>query len=166
MVDEANKPLKPLPRSLVHKNLLFHRTAGIWVINESKQILCQKRSLKKDIKPGMWEAFFGGHLGPGEDYLGTAVKEVSEELGISVTEEDLVLYKILKSGGTHNEFQFVCALKLRRNDLDFNFEKEEIDELQWYPLAKLKEILLDRQNINWVHKPWDAEVLNWLATLT
>ncbi len=57
VVDENNQPQQPLPRNVVHKNSLWHRTAAVWVINRNGKILCQKRSLKKDVKPGMWEAF-------------------------------------------------------------------------------------------------------------
>ena len=57
VVDENNQPLKPQLRSSAHKNGLWHRTTGIWVINKSKKVLCQKRSLKKDLNPGIWEAF-------------------------------------------------------------------------------------------------------------
>lgn len=74
-VNENNQPLKPELRSIAHKNGLWHRTTGIWVINNKKQILCQKRSLKKDILPGYWEAFFGGHLAPDEDFKHNAANE-------------------------------------------------------------------------------------------
>jgi len=86
VVDENNHFLGPQIRSIAHQNRLWHRTTGIWVINNKGQILCQKRSFKKDIKPGFWEAFFGGHLAPGEDYLHNAVQESSEELGITISE--------------------------------------------------------------------------------
>ena len=72
VVDKNNKPLKPEKRSLAHKNGLWHRTSGVWIITKNKRILCQKRSLKKDIKPGMREAFFGGHLSPKEEYRQSA----------------------------------------------------------------------------------------------
>lgn len=163
VVDEHNFPLEPLARSFVHTNAIWHRTTGIWVINDKKQILCHKRSLKKDIKPGLWEAFFGGHLQPGEDYVDSAVKEIREELGITVLANTLLPYKILKSDKpNHKEFQHIFAHKTVLHDTDFNFEKEEIDELKWLNIEELTTLLLDNENEHWVHKPWDKNVMAWL----
>src|ERR1700760_3261316 len=96
VVDENNEPLEPQARYIVHEKNAWHRTTGIWVVNNKKQILCQKRSLLKDTKPGFWEAFFGGHIGPQETYGDNAVKELTEELGIPVQKENLLPYKVLK----------------------------------------------------------------------
>src|SRR5579863_5822091 len=156
VVDENNKPLKPLPRHIVHKNMLWHRCSGIWVINKNKQILCQKRSLKVDIKPGMWSAFFGGHLHGNENYFKNAMVELSEELGITTQENCLIPYKILKSDkNTHKEFQHCFIYKLDRQDKDFSIEKEEVDEVKWFEFDEVKKVLLIRNDPNWVHKPWD-----------
>lgn len=166
IVDKNNQPIDPQLRSMAHKNGLWHRTSGIWVINYSKQILCQKRSLKKDVNPGKWEAFFGGHLSPNENYLHNAANETSEELGIAVNEKDFISYKVFKSDKpNHKEFQHVFALILNKNLNEFQFEKEEIDQLQWKDLNEVRKILVNIKDKLWVKKPWDDELLNWLLTL-
>lgn len=166
VVDENNNPLKPELRSIAHKNGLWHRTTGIWVLNKRKQILCQKRSMNKDVKPGYWEAFFGGHVGPQEEYLDSAVSEVQEELGISIAKTDLIPYKVLKSDKpSHREFQHVFALFLQDDQNTFQFEKDEIDELMWKELEEVRDILVKQKKENWVKKPWDEEVLTWLSSL-
>ena len=127
VVDENNNPVKPQIRSFVHKNNLWHRTTGIWVINRKKQILCQKRSLQKDQNPGFWEAYFGGHLGSNETDVHNAKIELGEELGIKVLEKDFVFYKVCKSDKpTHKEFNHIFGVFLNREDLDFNFEERGI----------------------------------------
>jgi len=164
-VDENNQPITPQLRSNAHKNGLWHRTTGIWVMNQKGQLLCQKRSLQKDIKPGFWEAFFGGHLAPGEDYLENAAKEASEELGILIDKRDLIPYKILKSDKpTHKEFQYICAFIVRDN-IEFRVETDEVDELAWKSIDEVKDILIVKKESNWVRKPWDEDVLNWLLTI-
>lgn len=163
VVDENNQPQNPVIRHVAHAKGLWHRTSGIWVINSKKQILTQKRSLNKDIKPGFWEAFFGGHLAPDEDYAENALREVREELGISVTPDQLIPYKILKSDKpTHKEFQGIFALKTDQLD-NFHIEKEEVDEIRWIDLEKLKDILLNDTEPNWVKKSWDKDILSWLT---
>jgi len=163
VVNENNKPLKPFPRHIVHENVLWHRTTGIWVINKKKHILCQKRSMKKDVKPGMWETFFGGHLHPEDNYFDSAVRELSEELGITVQKENLMPYKIFKSDKpTHKEFQHCFIYILDRQDNDFLIEKEEINEVKWIDLEEIKRVLVIKNDPQWVHKPWDEEVLNFI----
>jgi isopentenyl-diphosphate Delta-isomerase len=166
IVDEENKPLDPVPRHIAHEKKLWHRTTGIWVINNNKQILTQKRSLKKDQKPGFWEAFFGGHVGPGEAYLDNAAEELHQELGIPVAKEKLIPFKIFKGGKIgHKEFLHVFAYVIDTDSIDFPFEEEEVDELKWVPLEEIRKILLIDQNPTWVHKSWDEETIEWLERL-
>ncbi len=161
VVDENNQPLAPKPRKIVHGKRMWHRTSGVWIINSKKEILCQRRSLKKDQNPGFWEAFFGGHLAPGEDYLDNACSEVSEELGIKVYKKDFKFYNVFKSNKPkHAEFQGVFALF--SNATKFKLEEDEIDEVKWLGIDRLKRILLYETKSKWVRKFWDREVLNWL----
>jgi isopentenyl-diphosphate Delta-isomerase len=167
VVDELNNPAKPLPRHIVHNQRIWHRATGIWVINAKKQILCQKRSMKKDLKPGFWEAFFGGHLHPGDTYDSNAITELSEELGIQVKKDNLIPYKIFKSDKqTHKEFQHSFVYILDQKKTDFHFEKEEIDEIRWYDLDEVKHFLLEANDPYWVHKSWDDEMLAFIAQLS
>lgn len=167
VVDTNNNPIEPLPRNIAHKNNVWHRTTGIWALNSNKHILCQKRSMQKDQNPGKWEAYFGGHLGPNEDHTESAVREVSEELGQSVTADQLIPYPyIVKSDKpTHREFQYIFTVFLNNDSSKFKFEQEEIDELTWVDFETVKKILLETKEENWVQKPWDQEILNWIATL-
>ena len=166
VVDENNQPLDPMARHIAHKEGTWHRTAGIWVVSKTGKILCQKRSLKKDKKPGFWEAFFGGHLGPDDTYLQTAKKELQEELGIPVEENQLIPYKVFKSDKpTHKEFQHVFAFLMVDERQEFLYEEDEVDELSWKTFAELEKILIEDPDPKWVHKHWDKEVLDWLKTL-
>lgn len=165
IVDENNKPLEPTTRQVAHKNGLWHRTTGIWIINSSKQVLCQKRSMKKDVKAGLWEAFFGGHLAPGQDYTESALQELHEELGIKVLHQELHPYKVFKNEDVHCEFEHIFGYSTDRSISDFKIETDEVDELRWVNLEELRRILGDLGVTTWVHKPWDQEVLSWLPTM-
>jgi hypothetical protein len=45
-----------------------HRAVHILVFNARGQVFLQKRSLKKDLHPGVWDSSTSGHLDTGEDY--------------------------------------------------------------------------------------------------
>lgn len=163
VVDEHNQPMRPVKRYIAHKNRLWHRTSGIWVLNEEKQILCQKRSALKDVNPGKWEAFFGGHLAPNEEYLHNAASEMRQELGMTVDNNDLIPYKVFKSDKpNHKEFQQIFALYLEHVPGKFNVEKEEVEDLSWKTIDEVKSFLVVQKDSQWVLKPWDEQVLEWL----
>lgn len=65
----------------------------VWVvavalINENDEILVQKRPAGRSMA-GLWE-FPGGKIEPGETAEAALVREINEELGILVSESDLV----------------------------------------------------------------------------
>lgn len=82
-------------RSQVHKDGDFHGTVHIWVIKKTVKgydVLLQKRSKDKDSFPECYDISSAGHLEAGHDYLETAIRELSEELGIWATQEELEFF--------------------------------------------------------------------------
>jgi isopentenyldiphosphate isomerase len=161
VVDENNNPVKPKPRHEAHSKGLWHRNSHVWIMNSKKEILCQKRSMKKDKKPGFWEAFFGGHLSPGEDHLSGAVKETKEELDLDVTEEKLIPFKVFKSR-SGREFISIYLFFWDGKAEEIKFEDDEIDQVKWVPFGELKEILLVKKEKNWTNLGYNRQMLAWL----
>jgi isopentenyldiphosphate isomerase len=80
------------PRAEVHRDGDWHRSVHVWVAGNSSDdpfLLVQRRSLKKDTWPGRLDATVGGHYRHGEG-LDDALREVEEEIGVSVDQNDLV----------------------------------------------------------------------------
>lgn len=69
---------------------------GIWVINSNKEILLTKRAPEKRYAPNKWENT-GGHLQSGEDIQQAVIRELKEETGISVTEEEMIYLGSVKN---------------------------------------------------------------------
>lgn len=80
-------------RGVAHREGSLHATVHIWVVRENDKsgfdVLLQKRSASKDSHPGFYDISSAGHIAAGEDYLPSAVRELSEELGISASESEL-----------------------------------------------------------------------------
>ncbi|HNX60204.1 MAG TPA: NUDIX domain-containing protein [Spirochaetota bacterium] len=72
------------PRSRVHREGLWHRSAHIWVCDRHGRILLQRRALDKDTHPGLWDISAAGHLSAGEPSIDAAVREIREELGLVI----------------------------------------------------------------------------------
>jgi len=76
-------------RKLCHSgSFLLHPVVHLHVFNSAGQLFLQKRSLNKDIQPGMWDTSVGGHVDFEEtigvtDWVRPALeREACEELGI------------------------------------------------------------------------------------
>lgn len=167
VVDENNNPLEAKSRGEVHKNGLWHRISHIWIVNSKGQILCQKRSKAKDIYPGRWETFFGGHILAGEQDLDSAVKEVSEELGANVNTGDLLFFKVIKISRDlgkmmHNQFCSIYLLKWDGDEERISFEKEEVDEVKWVDARDIERVLSKTENNTWVDPGYQEDFFEWL----
>lgn len=160
VVDENNNPIESLPRDEVHAKGLWHRCSQIVVINSQKQILCQKRSKLKDNHPDMWEANFGGHLGPDEDFLDNALKETEEELGLQQKEKDMIFFEVFKSV-EEKEFQGVYYTRWDGDLKTLSLEEEEVSEVAWKEIVELEKEFHSADS-NWVQHGYEIRLLEHL----
>jgi isopentenyldiphosphate isomerase len=65
-------------------------------MNSSGELLCHKRSYKKERLPGGWSTHLGGHVGVDESYEMNAQKELEEEAGIWIKPEQLIQWRTTK----------------------------------------------------------------------
>jgi isopentenyldiphosphate isomerase len=162
VVDEFDVPLEPRPRHETLKKGYWHRTAHVWVMNDLRQILCQKRSMLKDMAPGKWEPAVTGHIGPGDDYFTGAIKEVREETGLPLTREDLNLIKIYKDYEMR-EFRGIFTVNWNGSIDEVISEKEEVDAVKWVSITTLKNYLLYQKSAPWVKPGYEKEMLSILT---
>lgn len=159
VVDEYDNPIEPRPRHEVFKKGHWRRTAHVWIINSKNQILCQQRSLKKDMSPGMWESTFSGHLSPGDDYFSGAAREATEETGIEIKKSDLTLLKIYKDP-QYREYRGIFYCK---KDVDLDQLKLEVDEVQQVKLLHAKTVKKNMENNpKWFNQPYQNEMFSLL----
>jgi isopentenyl-diphosphate Delta-isomerase len=152
IVDENNNSLGiSKPRNIVHQEMKdWHRATSIWVINENKEVLCQKRSLEVEGCPGRWQSYFGGHLVSGESYEQNAIRELEEELGLKIKTIDLKFIedRPSESGKTWLRIYVFYYKK----DQKFDPQSKEVNELKWMDLSALKKMFQERQFCNRVNE--------------
>lgn len=108
VVDENGIPTgRTKPRTSIHRDGDWHKTVHIWIANNRGEVLFQKRSLTKESFPGAWDISAAGHIKSGETSVEAAIKELSEELGISVLPHDLRFLFSQKSTSVQNNGTFV-----------------------------------------------------------
>ena len=131
-------------KSEAHKNGWFHATTHIWLFTSDKKILLQKRALTKKVFPGMWDISVAGHLGAGEKIIDGAKREVFEEIGLQLEEEDLIKIGTRIHQVTHkneiqdNEHHHVFIAELKTSVEKLTPQEEEVSGLKLWNLTILK----------------------------
>lgn len=150
IVNEIGQPTGAIAtRSQAHAEGLKHRTAHIWVIREKngrKEVLLQKRALNKDSFPGRYDTSSAGHIQAGDEPLESALRELSEELGIQALPDDLKFigtFPILYEKEFHgkmfkdNEVAFVYVYEKDVDIAKLTIQKEELDSVEWFDLEEV-----------------------------
>ena len=142
IVNERDEVVGRNTRSEVHRLGLRHRAVHVLVFNARGEIFLQKRSLKKDRHPGVWDSSTSGHVDSGEDYDATAVREVREEIGLNLSRTPQRLFKINACAETEGEFVWVyrCA-----SEGPFELNAEEIERGDWFAPEKVTRLIHERR---------------------
>ena len=152
ILDEyGNKIGKKKLRSEVHHDGDWHRAVHIWIVNNSGDVLLQRRSANKDSNPNMLDISSAGHLSAGDNSIEAALRELKEELDLDVNKEELIFIKTIKRSTRHtetfinNEFDDLYILRINKTIDDMKFQVEEISEILFVPYKKFKQMIENKQ---------------------
>ena len=134
VVNERDEVIGQRSRSEVHRLGLFHRAVHVLVFNSRGEIFLQKRSMRKDRQPGLWDSSASGHLDHGEDYDSCAVRELREEIGLALAQPPQRLFKINACQETDQEFVWVYRCQ---SEGPFELNAEEIERGDWFAPAEV-----------------------------
>ena len=146
-------------KSEAHTNGWFHATVHIWLFTKDEKILLQKRALTKKVFPGLWDISVAGHIAAGEGILEATKREVFEEIGLEIQEDELIkigtrIHQVSHANGIQdNEHHHVFISELKVPIERLSIQKEEVDDVQLFDLAVLK----NTKNIENVLLPWFHE---------
>ena len=152
-VDKNNKVIGKISRKTAHNSpSKYYRTIYVIVKNSDGLILLQKRSATKDLYPNCWDLSVGGHVNFGQSYLETAIRELKEELNISISNKDLkLLGELLVKLPTSNEYFNVFEYILKNTD-DIKIETNELSQTKWMSVGDIKKSIKNNPS-NWYPRP-------------
>lgn len=136
VVDAEDNPLRTATRAEVHAENLLHRAIHVFVLNRNGDLLLQKRSLQKDMNPGVWDSSVSGHLDAGEGYLPAAVRELSEELGIHGAPADSLEHVFSLKPSAETGWEHV-RLFVTRHTGPVSFPSAEIESVMPFPIDEI-----------------------------
>ena len=173
--DENGNPTGEIvERTVAHEKGVLHRTSHVWILRrrgKAVQVLLQKRCETKDSHPGCFDISSAGHIPAGCDFVESALRELREELGVTLpadalqecgvrhfTFEDVFHGRLFKD----NQVSKVFCLWLDKNAEDFTVQKEEIDYVRWFGLEEAIEAVKNNTIANCIY----LEELEMVAAAT
>ena len=141
-----------IEKKSAHKLGKWHITAHVWIYNSKGELMLQRRSYNKDTFPGLWDISVAGHISAGESPAIGGVREVEEEIGLSINEADLEYLFVQKESHYHpdkdwynNEFHYVYLCKFDGLIEDLKLQEEEVEELRFLCPDDLKLELANKE---------------------
>jgi isopentenyldiphosphate isomerase len=146
-------------RDAAHREGIRHRTAHVWVVRRVDgrwQVLLQKRSENKDSFPGKYDTSSAGHIPAGDAPLESALRELSEELGIRAKPEQLryaghfdIRYEKEFHGRLFrdDEFSHVYVYREPVDAESLTLQREEVSRVDWFDLERTWTELPTRRDV-------------------
>ncbi|WP_323787650.1 NUDIX hydrolase [Psychroserpens sp.] len=154
IVDQNGKPTGvSVLKSEIHTKGHLHNTAHVWFYTSEGNILLQQRAASKAICPLLWDVSVAGHVDAGERVEHAAIREAKEEIGIHMSENQLLKIGVFEcfqsyaNGIIDNELHNTFIAKVDVNIDDLTPQKEEVEALKFVSLSEFK-ILLNASEIN------------------
>lgn len=114
------------------------RVSGLLLINSKSETLIAQRALDKVHDPGKWGPAVAGTVEEGETYASNIIKEAEEEIGLKITEKDLVpgTYEYVET--SHKYFRQIYIIKTDLPLSAFKINKNEVAEIRWIKIEELR----------------------------
>ena len=143
VVNDHDEVTGQATRKEVHGSKLKHRAVHALAFGRDGRVFLQKRSMLKDTAPGRWDSSCSGHLDSGESYDAAVVRELGEEIGLSVAPEHGLapLFKLNACADTGWEFVWIYRLS---SDGPFVLHPAEIERGEWFAIEAVTRGIAER----------------------
>ena len=136
VVNERDEVIRQETRREVHATGLWHRAVHILVFEAAGRVFLQKRSMLKDLSPGLWDSSCSGHVDAGEDYDSAAVRELGEEIGVRLPSGETPVRWFRIEACEQTGWEFVWVYRLRY-DGPLTLDPLEIQYGEWVAPAEI-----------------------------
>lgn len=162
--EDGNKTGIVRERGVAHRDGSLHGTVHVWVIRPNEKsgydVLLQKRSVDKDSHPGCFDISAAGHISTGEESWTAAIREIAEELGISVQESHLHHIGVHKG---HFEAEFyghsfvdreisqVYVYDAPINETKLQLQESEVESVSWFDYEEARQAIIENRIKNCIY---------------
>lgn len=143
VVNYEDKQIGRTSKQTAHSKGLLHRAFSIYIINEERKVLLQKRNFNKYHSGGLWSNTCCSHPTSNCNILEFASKRLYQEFGIKSNLKEIGQF-IYRSKFENNlieyEYDHVLFGKITGEEVLPN--EQEIDSFAWYSIADVEDMLL------------------------
>ena len=134
-----------IDKSIAHQQGICHGISAVAIIDNGR-VLLQKRSKNKKIEPNKWDLSSAGHIDYNEPKEEAMVREIKEELGLDVNEDELELIdnnliKFQLKDTYLNHFTYLFIIRKNINIRDVKISKEEVSEIRFFNKQEYLDLL-------------------------
>jgi isopentenyl-diphosphate delta-isomerase len=130
---------------------LLHRAFSIFIFNDEKQLLVQKRSTEKVLWALHWSNSVCSHPRKGEGYEEAAVRRLNEELGFETSLRLLFKFQYQARFGNIGSENEMCCVYIGKSDGIVRANPSEVAEWKYVDIEKLNKDILARPHL---YTPW------------
>ena len=112
----------------------YHLVVQVWVRNDAGEFLISQRHPDKPF--GMYWECTGGSVTAGEDSISGALREVEEELGITLVPEDFELIRT-ECRECYRDFVDNYTARWNGNTSELKLQKTEVVDAKWVTFDEL-----------------------------
>lgn len=142
------------------ENLGYIRAVEMFLINSKGEFWLPKRTANKRIAPNGFDYSAAGHVSSGETYLEAMLKEIQEEIGLELSESD-VMY-VAKVGPDEN--RYFREIYVYRTNKTPQYNPEDFSSAAWMQPSAILELLDSGVPAKSTLRDTVALVMSWLAS--
>ncbi len=138
LVDKNDNIIGTGNKLQIHETGALHRAFSVFIFNNKKELLLQKRSFKKYHSPRLWSNTVCSHQRKGEGLDESVKRRLVEELGFSAAVQKIFkfTYKAAVGELLEHECDHVFA-GVYNGEVKPN--PDEVDAYKWFSMEKLEE---------------------------
>lgn len=139
LVDNEDRQMGTMEKMEAHEKGLMHRAFSIFVFNDKKELLLQRRAMGKYHSPGLWTNTCCSHPRPEESLEDATQRRLVEELGFKCEMREISTFTYraeFENGLIEHEFDHVF---IGTYDGEMSLNGEEVSEVRWVDLKTLRE---------------------------
>ena len=128
------------------KNLIY-KVIVVFVINDMKQVLFQKRSANLRYMPNRW-ALCAGHVRASESLEDAAIREAKEEMGINILKEELKSFGEVENniGESDSHLTYFFYVKTNKKENEFVLQPKEVSEVKWFDIDEIIDMIINKDD--------------------
>lgn len=135
----------------------IYRVSALWLTDTNGRHLMAQRALSKKKNPGKWGPAVAGTVEDGESYESNILKEISEEIGITLSIRELRIGpKIFSQKPTHRYFTQWYFASVDKDLADFTYPEEEVMDIRWVTTEEIHTALKEH------YEDFIPSTLHWI----